>query len=211
MGSSAKGNEYFLKYLLGTHSNVLGRRARRRGPRPRDVDLARRASRRASSTCCVSADFRMTSTHPAVRRRASRRPPGTRSTTCPPPTCTRSSTRSPRRSTRRGRPRATSTPSTPIARELSRAGRAPTSAPARTWSACPMQHDTPGETAQPGGVVRDWGAATCRPIPGKTMPALQVVERDYTAIADKLGARRSAGREARLHRQERHLRRRRTR
>ena len=24
-GSSAKGNEYFLKYLLGTHSNVLGR------------------------------------------------------------------------------------------------------------------------------------------------------------------------------------------
>ena len=26
MGSSAKGNEYFLKYLLGTHSNVMADR-----------------------------------------------------------------------------------------------------------------------------------------------------------------------------------------
>ena len=50
-----------------------------------------------------------------------------------------------------------------------------------------MQHDTPGETAQPGGIFHDWLRDTSTPpIPGKTMPLLQVVERDYTAIADKL-------------------------
>jgi nitrate reductase / nitrite oxidoreductase, alpha subunit len=52
----------------------------------------------------------------------------------------------------------------------------------------PMQHDTPGETAQPGGVVRDWVRGDVSPIPGRTMPQLQMVERDYTAIADKLAA-----------------------
>ena len=51
-----------------------------------------------------------------------------------------------------------------------------------------MQHDTPGETAQPGGVVRDWARGDVLGIPGKTMPSLPVVERDYTAIADKLAA-----------------------
>ena len=52
-----------------------------------------------------------------------------------------------------------------------------------------MLHDTPGETAQPGGHrPRLATRATSRPIPGQTMPALQIVERDYTAIADKLGA-----------------------
>jgi nitrate reductase / nitrite oxidoreductase, alpha subunit len=56
--------------------------------------------------------------------------------------------------------------------------------------AVPMQHDTPGETAQPHGVVRDWQRGDVRGMPGKTMPNFQIVERDYTAIgplADKLG------------------------
>ncbi|HST84113.1 MAG TPA: molybdopterin dinucleotide binding domain-containing protein, partial [Kineosporiaceae bacterium] len=52
--------------------------------------------------------------------------------------------------------------------------------------AVPLQHDTPGETAQPGGVVLDWRAGEVDPIPGKTMPGFVVVERDYGTIADKL-------------------------
>jgi nitrate reductase alpha subunit len=52
----------------------------------------------------------------------------------------------------------------------------------------PMQHDTPGETSQPGGEVRDWVRGDIAGIPGKTMPQFAVVERDYTAIADKLAA-----------------------
>ncbi|KKD08213.1 nitrate reductase subunit alpha [Streptomyces sp. WM6386] len=54
--------------------------------------------------------------------------------------------------------------------------------------ATPMQHDTPGETAQPGGVVLDWKRGECDPVPGKTLPNLTVVERDYTAIGAKFRA-----------------------
>ncbi|WP_020667610.1 nitrate reductase subunit alpha [Amycolatopsis nigrescens] len=52
--------------------------------------------------------------------------------------------------------------------------------------ATPMVHDTPGETAQPGGVARDWRTGDVEPIPGVTMPQLTVVERDYPAVAAKL-------------------------
>jgi nitrate reductase alpha subunit len=42
----------------------------------------------------------------------------------------------------------------------------------------PILHDTPGELAQPFA-PRDWGKGECEPIPGKTMPSVAVVERDY--------------------------------
>jgi len=42
----------------------------------------------------------------------------------------------------------------------------------------PMHHDTPGELAQPLG-VKDWTKGECEPIPGKTMPMVKVIERDY--------------------------------
>ncbi|AFV00289.1 nitrate reductase subunit alpha [Simiduia agarivorans] len=42
----------------------------------------------------------------------------------------------------------------------------------------PMQHDTPGELAQPNG-VKAWWKGECDLIPGKTAPAMIVVERDY--------------------------------
>ncbi len=41
----------------------------------------------------------------------------------------------------------------------------------------PLLHDTPGELAQPQ--VRDWKRGQCEPLPGQTMPAMTVVERDY--------------------------------
>ncbi len=49
-------------------------------------------------------------------------------------------------------------------------------------------HDTPGDIAQPLGEVADWRAGECDPIPGKTMPSLTVVERDYGAIAEQWAA-----------------------
>jgi len=42
----------------------------------------------------------------------------------------------------------------------------------------PIQHDTPLEIAQAID-VKDWKRGECEPIPGKTMPAVTVVERDY--------------------------------
>ena len=75
-----------------------------------------------------------------------------------------------------------------LARELSR-GMAETHLGVRKdLVSVPLQHDTPGETAQPGGVVRDWTGDDVARGPGQNMPAFTVVERDYTAIADKLAA-----------------------
>jgi nitrate reductase / nitrite oxidoreductase, alpha subunit len=46
--------------------------------------------------------------------------------------------------------------------------------------ATPLLHDTPDEIAQPE--VRDWLKGECAPIPGRTMPHLEVVERDYVNL-----------------------------
>ncbi|WIM06612.1 MAG: nitrate reductase subunit alpha [Candidatus Nitricoxidivorans perseverans] len=44
--------------------------------------------------------------------------------------------------------------------------------------ALPMQHDSPFELAQAMG-VKDWKRGDCEPVPGKTLPLLKVVTRDY--------------------------------
>nr|WP_317495986.1 nitrate reductase subunit alpha [Haloechinothrix sp. LS1_15] len=54
--------------------------------------------------------------------------------------------------------------------------------------AAPLTHDTPDELAQPGGRVRDWKRGECDPIPGRTMPKLVEIERDYAAIGEKMRA-----------------------
>ncbi len=45
----------------------------------------------------------------------------------------------------------------------------------------PIMHDTAGELAQPFD-VKDWKTGDIDPIPGKTMPQVSVVTRDYAAI-----------------------------
>jgi len=62
--------------------------------------------------------------------------------------------------------------------------------------AVPMMHDSPAEIGQPFE-VKDWKKGECEPVPGKTLPLLKVVERDfantykkYTSLGpllDKLG------------------------
>jgi nitrate reductase alpha subunit len=47
----------------------------------------------------------------------------------------------------------------------------------------PIQHDTPGELAQPD--VKEWRKGECALIPGKTAPSMKVVERDYPATFDR--------------------------
>lgn len=54
--------------------------------------------------------------------------------------------------------------------------------------AIPLLHDSPDECAQPGGRALDWQAGECEPIPGKTMPRLVVVERDYPNLAEQMRA-----------------------
>lgn len=51
----------------------------------------------------------------------------------------------------------------------------------------PLMHDSPQELGQPFD-AKDWKKGECEPIPGKTMPAMTVIERDYGAIYDKFTA-----------------------
>ncbi|MFZ1417623.1 MAG: nitrate reductase subunit alpha [Burkholderiaceae bacterium] len=48
----------------------------------------------------------------------------------------------------------------------------------------PLMHDSPQELGQPFD-VKDWKKGECEPIPGKTMPMMTVVERDYGQIYNK--------------------------
>jgi len=54
--------------------------------------------------------------------------------------------------------------------------------------AVPLTHDTADAMANPHGVVADWKAGECEPLPGVTMPKLVVVERDYGAVGAKMAA-----------------------
>jgi len=51
----------------------------------------------------------------------------------------------------------------------------------------PMQHDTAGELAQAIG-VKEWFKGEVAPIPGKTMAALHIVERDYPNVYKRFTA-----------------------
>ena len=183
-GSSAKGNEYFLRNLLGTHNNVLGK-DHAEGLKPRDVKWHEQAPE-GKLDLLVSADFRMTSTtllsdvvfpaatwyekhdlsstdmHPFVHAFTPAIDP----------------------------PWETKTDFDTfhlLAREFSRQAKTHLGV-RRDLVSVPLQHDTPGQLAQPGGVVRDWRESGIPAVPGKNMPVFSVVERDYTAIADKLAA-----------------------
>ncbi|MFE6828435.1 nitrate reductase subunit alpha [Streptomyces sp. NPDC057690] len=184
LGSSAKGNEYFLRHLLGTDSSV---RAAEAPPdaRPRDV-VWRDEAPEGKLDLLLSLDFRMTSTtvfsdvvlpaatwyekhdlsstdmHPFVHAF---------NPAIAPPWQTRTDWDAFRT----------------LAAEFSR--QAAGHLGVRTdVVAAPLLHDTPDELATPHGRVRDWKAGECEPVPGRTMPKLVAVERDYGAVAEKMDA-----------------------
>ncbi|MFI9011535.1 nitrate reductase subunit alpha [Actinosynnema sp. NPDC053489] len=184
LGSSAKGNEYFLRHLLGADGNP---RAEETPPhqRPRSVRWRDEAPE-GKLDLLLALDFRMTSTtlfadvtlpaatwyekhdlsstdmHPFVH---------SFNAAVDPPWQARTDFDS----------------FHAIAAKLSELS-ATHLGTRRDLVATAMQHDTPGETAQPGGVVRDWRDGDGEPVPGRTFPVLTVVERDYTAVAAKLAA-----------------------
>lgn len=168
-GSSAKGNEYFLRNLLGTHSNVLGSE-NPATPRPQSVAWHEDPPE-GKLDLLVSADFRMTSTtllsdvvlpaatwyekhdlsstdmHPFVHAF---------SPAIDPPWEARTDFEA----------------FHAIAQRLSELSEKHLGTRTDLVSV-PLQHDTPGETPKD---------------PYGTTPVFHVVERDYTAIADKLGS-----------------------
>ncbi|MBC6445907.1 nitrate reductase subunit alpha [Actinokineospora xionganensis] len=184
LGSSAKGNEYFLKHLLGADNSL---RAEETPPESRPKDIVWHDEAPVGKLdLLLSLDFRMTSTtvfsdvvlpaatwyekhdlnttdmHPFVH---------SFNPAIAPPWQTRTDWAA----------------FQAVAEAFSRLAETHLGT-RKDVVATPLLHDTPDEMANPHGVVRDWKAGECEPVPGVTMPRLTVVERDYTAIAAKMGA-----------------------
>ncbi|MFG1674090.1 nitrate reductase subunit alpha [Micromonospora sp. NPDC049282] len=184
LGSSAKGNEYFLRHLLGTDANLRAEEAPEE-LRPKDVTWRTEAPE-GKLDLLLSLDFRMTSTtlfsdivlpaatwyekhdlsstdmHPFVHAFTP---------AINPPWQTRTDF-----DAFHG-----------IAKAFS-ALAGPRLGVRKDLVAAPLLHDTPDAMATPHGRVRDWAVTGETPVPGRTMPKLVVVERDYGAIADKMAA-----------------------
>ena len=185
LGSSGKGHEYFLKHLVGTTESAV--RAEESPPelRPRDV-VWRDQAPEGKLDLLATLDFRMTSNalfsdvvlpaatwyekydlsstdlHPFVH---------TFNEAVPPPWENKTDWETFKR----------------IARRFSELAEKHLGV-RRDVIAAPLLHDTADEIAQPMGEVRDWRAGECDPVPGRTMPKLVVVERDYPSVAAKWAA-----------------------
>ena len=176
LGSSGKGHEYFLKHLIGAKHGVLGDEAKDTGdPLPKEVIWHDRAPE-GKLDLLVTIDFRMSST------------------------CMYSDIVLPT-ATWYEKNDLSTTDMHPFIHPL-------TGAVDPVWEAksdweifkgfarkfselceghlgkeqdvvlTPLMHDSPTELGQPLE-VRDWKKGECEPIPGKTMPGVVVVERDY--------------------------------
>ena len=175
LGSSGKGHEYFLKYLLGTVHGVQGRDlGEEGGEKPEEVTW--RDAQEGKLDLLVTLDFRMSTT------------------------CMYSDVVLPTATWYEKNDLNTSDMHPfihPLAKAVdpaweSRSDWAIFKGLARTFSevcvghlgvekdivAVPTLHDTPSELAQPFE-VRDWKRGECELVPGKTAPALAVVERNY--------------------------------
>ncbi len=184
LGSSGKGNEYFLKHLLGTDSSLRAAEAGE-SQRPREVDWHEDAPE-GKLDLLLTLDFRQTSTtifsdvvlpaatwyekhdlnttdmHPFVH---------SFNPAIAPPWQTRTDWDA----------------FQTIADKFSElaVGHLDTR---KDVVAVPLLHDTPDAMANPHGVVKDWKYGECEPVPGVTMPKIVEVERDYTAVGAQMQA-----------------------
>ncbi|MGD9502241.1 MAG: nitrate reductase subunit alpha [Methyloceanibacter sp.] len=179
LGSSGKGHEYFLKHLLGTSHGVMGKDLGQDGrQKPKDVvwhdhapegklDLLVTLDFRMSTTCMYSDivlptatwyeknDLNTSDMHPFIHPLTSAVDPvwGARSDW----------------EIYKG-----------IAKTFSEV--APEVLGKETDVVLtPIQHDTPAEIAQALD-VKDWKRGEVEPIPGKTMPQVTAIERDYPNV-----------------------------
>ena len=182
LGSSAKGNEYFLRHLLGTDSAATAVEAPP-DKRPRDVVWADKAAE-GRLDLLMTIDFRMTSStifSDVVLPAATWYEKHDLSTTdmhpfvhsfnpaIAPPWQTKSDWDTWK----------------VIAQKFSELARTHLGT-RKDVIAKPLWHDTPEAMASEHGVVRDWKTGEVEPIPGKTMPVIAVAERDYTAVYEKM-------------------------
>jgi nitrate reductase / nitrite oxidoreductase, alpha subunit len=70
-----------------------------------------------------------------------------------------------------------------LARKVSELANKHLPTPVKDLVAGPLSHDCPDEISQ--SEIKDWTLGECEPIPGKTMPHLNVVERDYANLYNR--------------------------
>ena len=176
IASSAKGHEFFLRHYLGTHDNAIAeeraksavRTVRFREPAPRGkMDLVVDINFRMDSSALYSDiilptafwyeknDLNTTDLHSFIHPLGEAVPPVWET-------------------------RSDWDIFKSIARKVSELAPAVFPQPVNDLVMIPLMHDTPDELAQPN--VRDWAEGECDPIPGRTMPHLRVVERDYANL-----------------------------
>ncbi|MGH1540072.1 MAG: nitrate reductase subunit alpha [Arenicella sp.] len=182
LGSSGKGHEYMLKYLLGTKNGVMNDDLGTRGGfKPEEaewvdegaqgkLDLVTTLDFRMSSTCMYSDivlptacwyekdDLNTSDMHPFIHPL---------STAVDPVWEARSDW-----DIYKG-----------IAKKFSQISEGELGVE-KDVVTVPLLHDTPGELAQPFN-VEDWKKDECELIPGQTAPNIMVVERDYPNIYKK--------------------------
>ncbi len=177
--SSAKGQEYFFRHYLGTHSNAIaGEQARDavrevqwRDPAPTGkldlvVDINFRMDTSAlysdiilpSATWYEKDDMNTTDLHSYIHPLSAAVPP-----------CWESKTDWDIFKALAGR--------------VSELARTHLPAPVKDVVVTPLMHDTPDEISQ--REVKDWSRGECEPVPGKTMSHIAVVERDYTNLYNR--------------------------
>ncbi|MDX1693037.1 MAG: nitrate reductase subunit alpha [Ketobacteraceae bacterium] len=185
LGSSGKGHEYMLKYLLGTRNGVMNEDlGKRGGEKPREVewvddgaegklDLVVTLDFRMSSTCVYSDivlptavwyekdDLNTSDMHPFIHPLSAATDPAWES-------------------------KSDFEIYKGIAKKFSEVAPGHLGVE-KDVVTVPLLHDTPGELAQPFD-VKDWKKGECEPIPGKTMPNIAVVERDYPNTYKKFTA-----------------------
>lgn len=190
LGSSAKGHEYFLKHLLGTHDGVLGK-PNKHEPKPDETD-GRNTNEiqwiedvpEGKLDLLINYDFRMSGTglysdivlpaatwyekhdlsstdmHPFVHP-------------FNPAIATPWQSRSDWNSFKS------------LSKTFSKMAEKYLPDPIKDVVAKPLAHDTKDEIAQAYGKVPDWKDGDYEIEPGKNFPHLEIVERDYPKVYDK--------------------------
>lgn len=178
--ASAKGHEYFLKHYLGTHTNTIADEIAKgsaqevdwKEPSPQGkmdlvVDINFRMDTSAlysdivlpAATWYEKEDLNTTDLHSFIHPFGAAVPP-----------CWESKT--------------DWETFKAIAQKVSELSQIHFPEPFREVVATPLLHDSADEIAQPE--VKDWYRGECDPLPGKTMPKLAVVERDYINLFNRL-------------------------
>ena len=185
LGSSGKGHEYMLKYLLGTRNGVMNEDlGKRGGVKPGEaewvedgaigkLDLVTTLDFRMSSTCVYSDivlptatwyekdDMNTSDMHPFIHPLSAAIDPAWES-------------------------RSDWEIYKGIAKRFSEMAVGHLGVE-QDLVTVPLLHDSPGELAQPFGGT-DWKSAGVAPVPGKNCPSMTVVERDYPNIYKKFSS-----------------------